>query len=413
MCAVNLSVAQEADTTEDHSYEDLKHAVDSLQGEFIKLRKEFEKYGKKMSAIDHLIPTLEDEEAEAVSDDQRSRRKSVDALLDAISQQPGHLRFNGMATATVQYKPGEDDFTTGVGSFDIFAHTALGSHTLLFVDIEAIAGNGPSSRIPAFTSLNEDVGGGPTQDEDGIDRLRVLEAWGEFSVLDKALVMTVGKIDLTNYFDNNAFANDETSQFISGAFVNSLAFPVPSNSPGFRFRTAVRKRLFLQFGIGSINNSPDSLFKEIFKIAGLGYSVLRNTDWEANLRVYGYLHPAADNHGGIGLSFDEAIAGTFNVFARYTKNSKELAQWSGMDQAWSAGIRFTKQLAKRKLTVSAAFGKSMPEADELNEERLIEIYVRRQLNRWIYVSPHVQLVQNAAGTEEEYLILGFRTHFNF
>ena len=81
-----------------------------------------------------------------------------------------------------------------------------------------------------LSSLNGDAGS--TQSDDGFDRIVVNEAWTEFLFLDDIFTVTAGKIDLTNYFDNNAVANDENSQFITGALINNTAFVVPSNSPG-------------------------------------------------------------------------------------------------------------------------------------------------------------------------------------
>jgi len=75
-----------------------------------------------------------DEEADLnVPENQRSRRKRVDALLKAISERPGQLRFNGSAVVSLQSfmeNPGKS--TSGVGSFDLFAHTSFGRNTLLF-----------------------------------------------------------------------------------------------------------------------------------------------------------------------------------------------------------------------------------------------------------------------------------------
>ncbi len=62
----------------------------------------------------------------SIIDDQRSKRKRVDALLRAMTQRPGQLRFNGGASTVIQWKPSsKNDFVTGSGSFDLFAHTQL------------------------------------------------------------------------------------------------------------------------------------------------------------------------------------------------------------------------------------------------------------------------------------------------
>jgi hypothetical protein len=44
------------------------------------------------------------------------------------------------------------------------------------------------------------------------------------------VIFTPGKGDLTNYFDTNAVANDETSQFLSSGLVNSVAVTFPEDN---------------------------------------------------------------------------------------------------------------------------------------------------------------------------------------
>ncbi|NIR47775.1 hypothetical protein GWO43_04915 [candidate division KSB1 bacterium] len=412
---VSQLCAQEIDSVRAMKLVELQATIDSLhqrmqalQGELQKLKTQIQEGAQ----LDQLLAVFNQEDDESVPADQRSRRKRVDALLKAITDRPGQLRFNGGATTTLQGDPsGDDRFVTGVGSFDIFAHTSFGQNTLLFLDIEAIGGNGPNTRIATFSSLNEDAGS--TAGSDGLDRLRILEAWAEFTAFDEWLKITAGKIDLTNYFDNNASANDETSQFISGAFVNSAAFPVPDNAPGIRLRTTVFNRFFVQFALSSIDDSGNDLFDELFKIGSVGFKLFPETGWEANLRLYGYQQASADNSMGFGVSFDESIAREFHIFARYNQNESELAEWFGISSAWSSGARFVKHFFEREIAIGLAYGETTPDNETLDDEKLLEIYARHQMNKWVYVSPHLQIVRNAAGTSEQRTFLGLRTHFNF
>ena len=145
-------------------------------------------------------------------------------------------------------------------------------NTILFIDLEAIGGNGPDEYAETITSLNGDAGS--TQSEDGFDRIVVNEAWTEFLFLEKIFTVTAGKIDLTNYFDNNAIANDENSQFITGALINNTAFSVPSNSPGIRIRTTLLKRFYIQFAVSKAENTGSNIFSNIYKIGGIGFKLI-------------------------------------------------------------------------------------------------------------------------------------------
>lgn len=359
-----------------------------------------------------LMALLNNEEDGAMLGETRSKRKRVDALLNAITQRPGQLRFNGGTTASIQGGSRNDSiFAFGVGSFDIYAHTTFGNNSLLFIDLEAIGGDGPFDRFPTFSALNGDAGS--TQDVDGIDRVTVLEAWAEFTLLRKMVTVTAGKIDMTNYFDNNVVANDETMQFLSGSFVNSSAFAVPANSPGIRLRSTLLKTFHLQYGVSSVYNSGQDLFKEVYQIASVGFTILPESAFESNIRLYGYEHPLAEHGRGWGVSFDYRAFDAYNIFARYGSNDTKVAAYWGIESAWSVGTQFVKKFLKTSYSLGFAFGKNKPFLTQLKEEQIIEIYALSQLNEWIFISPHVQIVKNAQGTGNDFNVFGFRTNFIF
>lgn len=60
-----------------------------------------------------------------------------------------------------------------------------------------------------------------------------------------------------------------------------------------------------------------------------------------------------------------------------------------------------------------AYGENTSVLDNLKVEQIMEIYARRQLNKWTHISPHLQLVWNGNGTSNPLMIFGIRTHFNF
>ena len=408
--------AQPIDTTQVKNIHKMESQIDSLRKTIRSMDNELQLIKQNMvegkSDVDELIALLNDEDVESVSVDSRSRRKRVDALLKAITEQPGQLRFNGGTTTILQ--SGSDDHqrhTTGAGSFDIYAHTAFGPNTLLFFDFEAIGGDGPDEFYPNFAGLNSDAGS--TRDKDGVDRLTVLEAWAEFTMLNKIVTVTAGKIDMTNYFDNNASANDETMQFISGAFVNSAAFAVPVNSPGVRLRSTLYNRFHLQAGLASVNNPGCDLLEDIYKIASLGFTLFPASDFESNFRFYTYRNPLADDATGWGISFDKVTFGVYNIFARYGQNDAEMAEYWGLKSAWSIGTRFVKQISGQTTALGLAFGENNPHLKNLKNEQILEIYARRQFNKWMHLSPHLQIVWNANGSSAQLIIFGIRTHFNF
>lgn len=328
MALMGLTISahtQNNDSLKTERVKSLEQKIDSLSTLVESLHKELQNIKsnsvQNFDPLDELIGLWAEPDSSDVPEDQRSKKRRLDQLLKSIEQRPGVLRFNGDATTIFQTGLKNDvNKVYAVGSFDIFAFTSFGEGTLLFFDLEAIGGNGIDDIIPSFSGLNGDAGS--TQDSDGLDRLHVLEAWGEFTIFDELLTITAGKIDLTNYFDNNKYANDETLQFLSNSFVNNSSFAVPSNSPGVRIRTSILNRFYFQVGLSNVENSGANILGNIYKVVGAGMKILPNTEWEANLHFYNYWHPLANNTGGFGLSFDQVIFQNIKSLPDMAKTTK-------------------------------------------------------------------------------------------
>ncbi len=361
--------------------------------------------------MNQFLDLFSEEAGSSIPEVQRSRRKQVDQLLRAILEQPGKLQFSGVATASMQAELVKKNPTwLGVGSFDIFALTSFGKHALLFFDLEAIGGNGPDVIIPNHSVLNGDAG--RTTAADGTDRLTILEAWTEFKVLRDIFTVTFGKIDLTNYFDNNLHANDETSQFISGVFVNNPVLPVGVNSPGIRFRTGFINRFYIQYGLAMVNPRDINLMKNHLKMLETGFKLFPESGWEANFRIFGHEHPLANHSQGFGISYDQLIANHFNIFGRYGKNKQGLAEWHGVEEAWSTGVGFRQVLFHREFKIGLAFAETLP-YDQLHPERMVEVYLNNQLNNWVFVSPHFQWIETRTPETTVHFMAGLRLNFTY
>ena len=414
--STNFLFAQNQDTSGTKNYERVLREIDSLKSVIDSLDRKVDLINSKIdetSPFDSLLTTVEDEgDTSFIPEDQRSRRKQLDALLEYISQRPGQLFFNGQTNAILQGNmQKQDKFSTGVGSINLFASSSFGSSTILFIDLEAIGGNGPDEFSEAIGSLNGDAGS--TQSEDGLDRIVVNEAWAEFLFLDNIFTITAGKIDLTNYFDNNAAANDENSQFISGIFINNTAFAVPSNSPGIRIRTTLFERFYIQLAFSKVENTGNKIFEDIYKAAGIGFKLFPFTDFEANLHVYGYSHPLAKNRYGFGVSIDQTIAKYFKIFGRVGNNENIVADWYGVKTSWSAGAQIEEDLLGEPTIIGIAYGLIKPAESSLRNEKSTELYLRQSLNNWISISTHLQHIWDTGGINGEYTLLGLRVNFSF
>jgi len=390
-------------------------SVDSLRAEIRKLDRDIQSMKQdyaEVGNIDLLLQALTDTGAMEpdAPEDTRSRRQRVDSLLRAITQRPGQLRFNGSSTFVAhQFMGGDIDGGAGAGSVDLYAHTSFGPSTLLFFAFEAGSGAGVDGLLPFDRVFNADAA--PTRSSDGFDLLVMNEAWAEFTALDNAVILTAGKIDLTNYFDINQVANDETAQFLCGAFVNSAALIAPGPGPGLRARTVLLGRFSVQAGLASSDSTGGTRFTDVFAIGSVGLTIFPDTSKGGNVRVYLFCPPNVGGATGWGLSLDQQFVGPWTIFGRWGKNQEEVWQIGGSRQAWSAGLQWERTVNSHGLTLATAYGESR-EADG-SYSTTFEAYSSWQLNTWTYISPHLQFIRNDSRMATTASAAGVRVQFNF
>lgn len=155
----------------------------------------------------------------------------------------------------------------------------------VFIKLGAAADNSlnTDSSLPLASwaaDLKDDV-----RDINGRDRDHLLAAWYKhtFSISEESnLGVTFGIIDATDYIDDNAYANDEYTQFMNEALVNGPNFFLPSYDAGAA----------LEFGNGSwslrgvymnIGENDDGNEFNAY-MAQLGYN-LKTSLGEGNYRI--------------------------------------------------------------------------------------------------------------------------------
>lgn len=83
---------------------------------------------------------------------------------------------------------------------------------------------------PATQGINDAMVGSAFNvnwDAIGNRPLDIVEVVLEWSPFDDRLAVKVGKINFATVFDTSEYANDETSQFLNGAFINNPTIPIP------------------------------------------------------------------------------------------------------------------------------------------------------------------------------------------
>jgi len=304
------------------------------------------------------------------------------------------------------------------GSLDLLFISHPIAYTTFFVDLEAIGGNGPDQVVRSNAGLNGDAGS--LQDTDGVDRVQAREAWLGGDYFNEQVKAAVGKIDLTNYFDTNAVANDETSQFLSTAFVNNSALQQPKNGPGAFAFYDTKESLRLGAGVQNPSDSGTAIANRPYFIAELDYNTHLFRGLEGNYRLWGRLNRSrADDNKGFGLSVDQVLFPSFTAFVRYGLNQPKGAV---NKYAWSAGFEKKAVFSVRPLdTLGFAFGQQ--EGTVVKVDTLSEIYYRFFLTDHLAVSPHLQWLirssrtnpatANGLETEKNVWVAGLRSQVDF
>ena len=184
-------------------------------------------------------------------------------------------------------------------------------NTVIFVDLNAGVGPGVDGMAPNTAVLNANYLSGPTP--------TVREAWVAMHTPKKVLSLQLGVIDLTSTFDMNLAANDETSQFLTGSFVNSPLLMNPANGAGAVARLELNS---FSAKIGVQNSTGDaSNYDNLYSIAELGYRY--NFFGDAQWRLWARQEPRGSEQPdqAFGLSVDHRVTTQLTSFWRYAKNS--------------------------------------------------------------------------------------------
>ena len=210
----------------------------------------------------------------------------------------------------------------GEGSLDFIFVSHPIANTTFFGSLKAAGGRGPDQTVRSNVGLNADAGS--LQDTDGVDRVALSKAWIGGNYFNQHLQTAVGKIDLTNYFDTNLAANDETSQFLSSAFVNNSALQQPGNGPGAIAFYDTRKSWRLGVGIQNPSDSGFAVTDHPYFITEAAYTTRFFQGYEGNYRLWGHLNGSrAHDNKGFGISMDQVLFPTVTAFVRYGLNQPE------------------------------------------------------------------------------------------
>lgn len=278
----------------------------------------------------------------------------------------------------------------GSGLIDITLGGKPMRNTILFVDLNAGVGPGIDAIAPNGAVLNPNyLSGGNTP--------KVREAWVLARTPAKRYGLQVGVLDLSGIFDTNMIANDETAQFMTGAFVNSPLLAPPANGPGGVFR-ADYTRFNFKLGAGDTLVSTTDTADNLYVAAEAG--MITNLLGDAQIRLWGRQQPRGSQqpNQALGLSVDHRSTARLTTFARYAKSSyvEAFDGATGVRRAinaidWSAqgGVElgnFIESLLKER--IGAAFGRT--QMQDGSSEEYAELYTRLPLTNNFALGLHYQ-----------------------
>ncbi len=306
--------------------------------------------------------------------------------------------------------------------------------------------------VGSIFGVNDDSGARRSMD--------VTELWYEQSMLDGALLLRVGKMDLTGgfecrgcpvAFDSSAFANDETGQFLNSALVNNPTIPFPDYALGVAvfynpiewwyvsagvvdaqydaretgFNTAFRKEDYFFYvfetGITPQFKSAKGPLQGAYRIGFWNDPQPKaNTDRSNAGKSY---RDDVGFYAGCDQMLIKENAGPedsqgLGTFLRYGyANSKK----NDITNFWSAGFQYQGLLDGRDddvLGVGFAqgfFSDKTPSTYTEDYESVLEAYYNAQATPWLNISPSIQYISNpgGAGGSDDAVVFGIRAQWLF
>ena len=292
----------------------------------------------------------------------------------------------------------------------------------IFTKFGFAAGNGLNdvtgfNLAPWAASLEDDV-----QDINGRNRDYLLTAWYKhiFEFSDSnALSLTGGIIDATDYVDENAYANDEYTQFMNAALVNGANGFAPSYDIGGAVEWGLGSWTIKGVGMNVGENEDGNGYN--FLAAQMGYAV--NTSFgEGNYRLIGqattkdFLNENGSKKSlkAVSISFDQQLGKIFGAWIRFGwQNDDALIDY---DTLLSGGLNITGKWYGREddnIGIGYAY---LDGKNDFNYTQVAEVYWRFVLNDYFAITADAQYMQDEYDTDEDDVdgfILGIRGAVEF
>lgn len=337
--------------------------------------------------------------------------EKIEEAMESAADQAVRIGFDATTVLQGAFRTeGDDTYPTNkayaLASADLFFMAKLAQYTSFFADVVALSGAPPDREIPTLTLLNGYTARLVNQNE-----LNLREVWLRTEFFGQRLGLTAGRLDLTNYFDQNAVANDETTQFLSDALVNNQMLGLASNGTGAVFEFDPKKSITLRFGVQQSNPDATSLSDSIYSLSEVAYTGTPLSLPEGHYRLwYRANNGDVDSKHAVGLSVDQKISPSFSLFGRY--GTQDLPD--DRDQYWSFGFGLSKGFIFNP-DDSWGIGYARMDLASGDKEHLTEGYYNLQMTEKLRLSFSLQhVIDTPAGAAKfGYLLPGVRLQAAF
>ena len=297
--------------------------------------------------------------------------------------------------------------TIGQYSLDLRIEKNFNDKNIAFIHLETGKGN-INYYLNSVARINEDA------DDSGV--VSVTEAWFKHNFTDKFAV-TTGIIKPTKAVDENAYANDETTQFISSMFTNAINIAFSHKVFGIK---AIYETDIVDFAVQYLDASD---YKDItrngFACAQVNFKPGFIDEKEGNYRIYGWANTndnikldgtgkGNEKNYGLGLSLDQQFTDILGAFARYSWSRGDIDNGIYASSTWSLGLQATVKGIGDEDVVAIACGQVIPSSeykDYANEnaksENHLEVYYSWNVTDYLSISPDFQMVENPFYNEDD------------
>ncbi|HHI91988.1 MAG TPA: hypothetical protein ENK04_00515 [Gammaproteobacteria bacterium] len=342
---------------------------------------------------------------------QTINEKIEEALDDAASRNVQLGVDAAIILQNVQQPRGEDKTADGnfyqLASTDLYFTAGIAQYTVFFADIVGLSGTPPDNEINGTTLVNGYAARLIKQND-----LSLREAWLMTELWDQRLSLVVGRLDLTNYFDANAAANDETSQFLSDALVNNPALGLSENGAGMAVVYDPKSAFNFRLGYQQSSSTASNLSDSLFLLLEAGYQANPFHMGEGNYRIWYREDSTGNGSSAFGVSLDQRLMAGITLFGRY--GSAENTASTKRDSYYSTGLQFDTGLG---FNPEDAFGIGYSRSDLATNEKetLFESYYNLAMTEKLRLSFHLTFLEEKRvdSSTDAYVISGVRLQASF